>query len=69
MNIVNRIDQYNINNVFFCEAIKNKCDHTILQKRHRLNVLPDHLITNVNLTACDKYSGKSSQKSKSNSSC
>jgi len=63
MNIVKRIDQYNENNIFFCEPIKNN----IMNEGSFIRILYSHsyftlngiyLLINLNDIICEKYYNK-----------
>ena len=60
MNIVNRIDQYNINNVFFCEAIKNNIMNDgkfvrIIYSTNSVTINGVYLLITLNDITCEKY--------------
>jgi hypothetical protein len=60
MNIVKRIDQYDDNNVFFCEPIKNNVMNEgnfirILYSTHNLVLNGIYLLVTLNDVICEKY--------------
>ena len=60
MNIVKRIDQYDENNVFFCEPIKNNVMNEgkfirILYSTYNLVLNGIYLLVHINDITCDKY--------------
>jgi len=60
MNIVKRIDQYDDNNVFFCEPIKNNVMSEgnfirILYSTHNLVLNGIYLLITLNDIICEKY--------------
>ena len=63
MNIVKRIDQYNENNVYFCEPIKNNIMNEgffirILYSTHNVVLNGIYLLINLNDITCEKYYNK-----------
>ena len=63
MNIVKRIDQYNENNVFFCEPIKNNIMNEgnfirIIYSTHNLVLNGIYLLVIFNDVICEKYYSK-----------
>jgi len=60
MNIVKRIDQYNKNNIFFCEPIKNNVMNEgnfirIIYSTHNVTLNGIYLLVTLNDITCDKY--------------
>jgi hypothetical protein len=60
MNIVKRIDQYNKNNIFFCEPIKNNVMNEgnfirIIYSTHNIILNGIYLLVTLNDITCDKY--------------
>ena len=60
MNIVKRIDQYNKNNIFFCEPIKNNVMNEgnfirIIYSTHNVTLNGIYLLITLNDITCDKY--------------
>jgi hypothetical protein len=60
MNIVKRIDQYNKNNIFFCEPIKNNVMNEgnfirIIYSTHNIVLNGIYLLVTLNDITCDKY--------------
>jgi hypothetical protein len=63
MNLVKNINQYNENNIFFCEPIKNNImnDGTfirILYSTHNILLNGIYLLITLNDIACEKYYNK-----------
>ena len=63
MNIVKKIDQYNENNVYFCEPIKNNIMNEgffirILYSTHNVILNGIYLLINLNDITCEKYYNK-----------
>ena len=63
MNIVKKIDQYNENNVYFCEPIKNNIMNEgffirILYSTHNIVLNGIYLLINLNDITCEKYYNK-----------
>jgi len=63
MNIVKRIDQYNKNNIFFCEPIKNNVMNEgnfirIIYSTHNVTLNGIYLLLTLNDITCDKYYAK-----------
>jgi Zn-dependent M16 (insulinase) family peptidase len=63
MNIVKRIDQYNKNNIFFCEPIKNNVMNEgnfirIIYSTHNVTLNGIYLLVTLNDITCDKYYSK-----------
>lgn len=60
MNIVKRIDQYNNNNIFFCESIKNNIMSEgnfirILYSTYNIVLNGIYLLVTLNDLTCEKY--------------
>ena len=60
MNIVKRIDQYNKNNIFFCEPIKNNVMNEgnfirIIYSTHNVVLNGIYLLVILNDITCEKY--------------
>jgi hypothetical protein len=60
MNIVKRIDQYNKNNIFFCEPIKNNVMNEgnfirIIYSTQNIVLNGIYLLVTLNDITCDKY--------------
>lgn len=63
MNIVKRIEQYNENNIFFCEPIKNNIMNDgnfirILYSTHNILLNGIYLFISLNDITCEKYYNK-----------
>ena len=63
MNLVKRIDQYNENNVYFCEPIKNNIMNDgffirILYSTHNVVLNGIYILINLNDISCEKYYNK-----------
>lgn len=63
MNIVKRIDQYDENNVFFCEPIKNNIMNDgnfirIIYSTNNIALNGIYLLLNLNDITCEKYYNK-----------
>jgi len=63
MNIVKHIDQYNENNIFFCEPIKNNIMNEgnfirILYSTNTIVLNGIYLLVSLNDISCDKYYNK-----------
>jgi len=60
MNIIKRIEQYNKNNIFFCEPIKNNIMNEgnfirIIYSTHNIVLNGIYLLITLNDITCDKY--------------
>ena len=63
MNIVKNINQYNENNIFFCEPIKNNIMNDgnfirILYSTHNILLNGIYLLIKINEVTCEKYYNK-----------
>ena len=63
MNIVKNINQYNENNIFFCEPIKNNIMNDgnfirILYSTHNILLNGIYLLIKINDVTCEKYYNK-----------
>ena len=63
MNIVKSLDQYDINNVYFCDPITNNIMEEgkfirILYSTHNLVLNGIYLLVHINDITCDKYYNK-----------